>query len=421
MSTSVVPLPAVARPGWLARDLGYLLLGLPLGIASFVVSVAGFASGVGTLVIWLGVPLLAGTLAAARGFAGLERRRVEAVTGRPLPPHHYRTAAGSGLGRLARSLLDPQSWRDLLHAVLAFPLRVAGFAIAVAWAAGGLGETLYVLWEWALPRGAGNQTLTELAFDIDSRLADIAFHTAIGLILLLTLRPVLRGLAVLQTGLARGLLTNETAALRARTTQLAEGRRAAAAAEAQTLRRVERDIHDGPQQCLVRLTMDLEAAQRRLDDGPDRARPLVAEALEQSREALAELRALSRGIAPPILVDRGLGAALAAAAARCPVPVSLDVDLDGRLPDVVEQTAYFVVVEALTNVAKHSGATQVAVTADSDGERVRVRVTDDGRGGAHAGKATASRGSPTGSRPRRAGSICTTRLAGRPSSPRAFH
>jgi len=385
MSTSVVPLPAVARPGWLARDLGYLLLGLPLGIASFVVSVAGFASGVGTLVIWLGVPLLAGTLAAARGFAGLERRRVEAVTGRPLPPHHYRTAAGSGLGRLARSLLDPQSWRDLLHAVLAFPLRVAGFAIAVAWAAGGLGETLYVLWEWALPRGAGNQTLTELAFDIDSRLADIAFHTAIGLILLLTLRPVLRGLAVLQTGLARGLLTNETAALRARTTQLAEGRRAAAA-EAQTLRRVERDIHDGPQQRLVRLTMDLEAAQRRLDDGPDRARPLVAEALEQSREALAELRALSRGIAPPILVDRGLGAALAAAAARCPVPVSLDVDLDGRLPDVVEQTAYFVVVEALTNVAKHSGATQVAVTVDSDGERVRVRVTDDGRGGAHAGK-----------------------------------
>ncbi|MFC7657015.1 histidine kinase [Pseudonocardia benzenivorans] len=80
--------------------------------------------------------------------------------------------------------------------------------------------------------------------------------------------------------------------------------------------------------------MDLEAVTRRLDDDPDRARSLVAEALEQSREALTELRALSRGIAPPILADRGLGPALAAAAARCPVEVSLDVDLpaDGRLP-----------------------------------------------------------------------------------------
>jgi len=164
------------------------------------VAVAGFAAGVGTLVVWLGVPLLAGTQAAARGFAGLERRRVDAVTGRPLPPHHYRTAGGAGLARLARSLLDPQSWRDLLHAVLAFPLRVVGFAIAVTWSVGGLGEALYLFWEWALPRGEGNQTLLDLAFDVPSRLADIAFHTAVGVVLLLTLRPVLRGLALAQTG-----------------------------------------------------------------------------------------------------------------------------------------------------------------------------------------------------------------------------
>ena len=380
MSTSVVPLPAVARPGWLARDLGYLLLGLPLGIASVVISVAGFASGVGTLVIWLGVPLLAGTLAAARGFAGLERRRVEAVTGRPLPPHHYRTAAGSGLGRLARSLLDPQSWRDLLHAVLAFPLRVAGFAIAVAWAAGGLGETLYVLWEWALPRGAGNQTLTELAFDIDSRLADIAFHTAIGLILLLTLRSAA-----------------SRCCRRASRAGCSPTRRPRCApAPPSSPRAVAPPPPPRHRRCDAWSATSTTArssassasrwTSKRRSAASTTAPTAPAEALEQSREALAELRALSRGIAPPILVDRGLGAALAAAAARCPVPVSLDVDLDGRLPDVVEQTAYFVVVEALTNVAKHSGATQVAVTVDSDGERVRVRVTDDGRGGAHAGK-----------------------------------
>ena len=154
------------------------------------------------------------------------------------------------------------------------------------------------------------------------------------MLLLGTLPTVVRWLTDVRALLARGLLTNQTAALRARAQQLAAARRAAVAAEAQTLRRLERDIHDGPQQRLVRLGMDLEAATRRLDDDPDRVRPLLAEALAQSREALDELRALSRGIAPPILADRGLGPALAAAAARWPVEVSLDVALDDgrRLP-----------------------------------------------------------------------------------------
>jgi signal transduction histidine kinase len=190
-----------------------------------------------------------------------------------------------------------------------------------------------------------------------------------------------------RAGLARGLLTNQTAALRARAAQLETSRRAAVQAEAQTLRRVERDIHDGPQQRLVRLNMDLEAVQRRLDDDPEKARVIVAEALEQSKEALNELRALSRGIAPPILADRGLAAALAAAAARCPVEVSLDVDLPAaRLPEDVENTAYFVVTEALTNVAKHAQASLVTVLVGADADRVLVQVRDDGRGGAHLGK-----------------------------------
>jgi len=111
-------------------------------------------------------------------------------------------------------------------------------------------------------------------------------------------------------------------------------------------------------------------------------------ALAQSREALDELRALSRGIAPPILADRGLGPALAAAAARCPVQVSLDVALpDGqRLAAAVENTAYFVVTEALTNVAKHAQATLCTVSVSADGDRVLVQVLDNGKGGAHLGK-----------------------------------
>lgn len=372
----------------LAAGFGYLLAGLPLGVVAFAVAVTGFAAGVGTLVVWLGLPILAGTLRASRGLARVERRAVERATGRELPPHHYRSATGRGTRRLLRALADPQSWRDLLHGVVAFPVRLACVAIAVGWAAGALGGTLYPLWEWALPRTPGELNgLYGVITGSSSRLGDLALVTGIGVFLLVTLPWVVRGLVAVQAGLARGLLTNQTAALRARAEQLAAGRRSAVAAEAQTLRRVERDIHDGPQQRLVRLDMDLETAMRRLDDAPERARPLVAAALAQNREALAELRALSRGIAPPVLADRGLGPALAAAAARSPVEVTLDVALPGvRLAPAVENAAYFVVTEALTNVAKHADATRCSVAVTADAGRVLVRVTDDGRGGAHPGK-----------------------------------
>lgn len=382
------PAPALTHVVRLRRGMGYLLAGLPLCIPAFVVAVAGFAAGVSTLVVWLGLPILVLTLQACRGLAGVERRATEWATGRPLPPHHYRTPTGRGITWLLRSLAEPQSWRDLLHAVVAFPVRIATFVIAVSWTVGGLGELLYVTWEWALPRDAGPNGLIGLITGVDSRSAEIALHTTIGVVMLLTAPLVVHGLVLARAGLARGLLTNQTAALRARATQLETSRRAAVHAEAQTLRRLERDIHDGPQQRLVRLNMDLESVSRRLDDDPDRARPLVAGALEQSREALDELRALSRGIAPPILADRGLGPALAATAARCPVEVSLDVALpDGhRLAAAVENTAYFVVTEALTNVAKHAGATLCTVVVSADAERVLVQVRDDGRGGAHLGK-----------------------------------
>lgn len=372
----------------IARSYAYLLAGFPLGIAAFVVAVAGFSAGVGTLVVWIGLPVLVGVLAAARGFARAERSLVRTATGRDLPPHHYREPRGRGVGRLFSRLADPQSWRDLLHAVVAFPVHVVTFALAVTWGAAGLGGAAYALWEWSLPRDDGPNGLFGLILGVDARLADIALNTAIGVALLLTLPWMLRGLVAVQAGLARGLLTNENAALRARAVTLESSRRSAVQAEAQTLRRLERDIHDGPQQRLVRLNMDLETVARRLDDDPDRARPLVAEALTQSREALAELRALSRGIAPPILADRGLGAALAAAAARCPVPVTLDVSLpDGvRMPAAVENTAYFVVTESLTNVAKHARASQCVVVVGADGDRLLVQVRDNGGGGAHPGK-----------------------------------
>jgi signal transduction histidine kinase len=370
------------------RGYGYLLGGLPLCIIAFVIAIAGFAVGVSTFVVWLGLPVLAGTLRASRGLAGVERRGAEWATGRALPPVYYREPKGRGIYRLLSMLADPQSWRDLLHGVIAFPVRVAMFVIAITWTVGGLGSLLYITWQWALPADSENGGLFWLLTGSPSRWGEIGVNTVLGLIMVLTSPLVVRGLVATRAGLARGLLTNQTAALRARAVQLESSRRAAVHAEAQTLRRLERDIHDGPQQRLVRLNMDLETVARRLDDNPDKARPLVAEALEQSREALDELRALSRGIAPPILADRGLGPALAAAAARCPVEVSLDVALpDGqRLAAAVENTAYFVVTEALTNVAKHAHASLCTVVVAADGERVLVQVRDDGRGGAHLGK-----------------------------------
>jgi signal transduction histidine kinase len=390
--TEYVPVPAITGPTTASqrfwRGYGYLLGGLPLCIVAFVIAVVGFAAGIGTIVVWLGLPILAGTLRASRGLAGVERRGAEWATGRPLPPHYYRERRGRGIGRLFSMLADPQSWRDVLHAVVAFPVRVAMFVIAVVWTVGGLGSVLYITWQWALPDDDGDGGLFWLIFGYEFRLGEIALNTALGVIMVATAPLVIRGLVAARAGLARGLLTNQTAALRARAVQLESSRRAAVQAEAQTLRRLERDIHDGPQQRLVRLNMDLEAVARRLDDNPEKARPLVAEALEQSREALDELRALSRGIAPPILADRGLGPALAAAAARCPVEVSLDVALPQgqRLAAAVENTAYFVVTEALTNVAKHAHATLCTVVVSADGGRVLVQVRDDGRGGAHLGK-----------------------------------
>ena len=377
-----------ARPGALdrlARGCAYLLAGLPLGVAAFAVAVTGLALGLGTLVVWVGLPVLVLTLAAARGFAAAERSLVRAATGRALPAHH-RAPRGSGLGGLVSRLADPQSWRDLLHAVVAFPVRVVTSSVTLAWGVGGLGSALSVTWLWAVPRDGDSSGLLELVTGVRSLFLEVLWQTAVGVGLLLTLPLVVRGMVAAQAGLARLLLTNETAALRARTTALETSRRAAVDAEAQTLRRLERDLHDGPQQRLVRLGMDLETVGRRLDDDPERARPLVAEAIVQSREALAELRALSRGIAPPVLADRGLGAALAAAAARCPVPVALDVAVPGRLPAAVENTAYFVVTEALANVAKHADASRATVLVSADGDRVLVQVGDDGRGGAHPGK-----------------------------------
>jgi signal transduction histidine kinase len=388
-TTAVSLPPPTSVLGRVGRRFGYHFTGLFLAVPAFSLGIAGFAAGIGTFVVWVGIPILAATLVVSRWFADLERRSTELALGRPLPPHHYKEPEGGIFRRMVGRLGDAQSWRDLLHAIVGFPVRIVTFVLAVAWVIGGLGGLLAFTWQWSLPiDDDGGGGLYWLLTGLYSPFFEQALDTVIGAVMLAMAPMVLSLLTGVRAGLATALLTNESAALRARAAQLEGSRRAAVQAEAQTLRRLERDIHDGPQQRLVRLNMDLEAVVRRLDDNPDKARVLVGEALDQSREALTELRALSRGIAPPILSDRGLAAALAAAAARSPVEVVLEVDLPDRirLAESVETTAYFVVTEALTNVAKHAHATLVTVAVSAESDRLLVQVRDDGRGGAHLGK-----------------------------------
>ncbi|AVT30064.1 histidine kinase [Plantactinospora sp. BC1] len=376
----------------LAIDSGYVFLGLPLALASFVVLVAGTALSAGLAVTVTGLPILAGTLYAARGFADIERLRMPAVLRQPRVRPNYRTAepGASMWRRIFVPIADAQSWLDLAHGWVRLIVALGTFVITAVWWLGAIGGSLYWAYDWAIPQGPNDEGLHELLGLGDSAAARIGLNTALGVFFLITLPLVVRGCALMQAGLGRALLTG-VAEMRNRITVLEEQKRAAVSAEATALRKLERDIHDGPQQRLVRLAMDLSRAQQQLDSDPEAARQTLGEALAQTRDTLAELRALSRGIAPPILVDRGLPSALAALAGRGLIPVELAVDPrlgtpDGRPGPAIESTAYFVVAEALTNVAKHSRATECWLTVTREERALRIVVIDDGEGGAHLSK-----------------------------------
>ena len=158
------------------------------------------------------------------------------------------------------------------------------------------------------------------------------------------------------------------------------------------LRRIERDLHDGAQARLIALGISLRATEGLIRTNPEAAVALVAESRENSARALTELRALVRGIHPPVLAERGLGDAIRALALDCPVPATAEVDLPGRLPAPVEAAAYFAVAEALANAAKHAEARSVHIRATHAAGALRIEVSDDGAGGADPSRGTGLRG-----------------------------
>jgi signal transduction histidine kinase len=391
MTTTVAPHPSLLRQ--LGLDTQYILLGFPLGIITVVLCMVGFSLGLGLAVLWIGVPLLMITMMIARGFATLERARIAPILRRPMPHPVYKRPTAPGFWRQVLTPLgDGQSWLDLLHGAFRFIPSTIAFCFAVTWWAGAVGGLTFVLWDWSIPRGEDNTDLPQLLGMGDAWLTRVVFYTALGIFFAGTLYPVLRGAALLEALFARGLLSSvnelrQQVAVAEAARDTAQAQKAAAvSAEATALRRLERDIHDGPQQRLVRLAMDLGRAEQQFATDPEAARATVAEALTQTRETLDELRALSRGIAPPILVDRGLQAALTALAGRSVVPVDLDAPPMNRLDPAIESTAYFVVAEALTNVAKHSKANEVQVSLRRYDGSLMVTVADDGIGGASLAK-----------------------------------
>jgi signal transduction histidine kinase len=232
----------------------------------------------------------------------------------------------------------------------------------------------------ALPQSSAKFWLFEVAAGGDAWLAALA-----GLAGVVFVAPwITVVLGRLDTVTCSWFLGPDERALQAARLRAAESGRVAAVGSAETeRRRIERDLHDGAQQRLVSLAMDLGTTREHFDDeDKEEIRARVVHAHEEAKAALQEIRDLVRGIHPVILEDRGLDAALSGVVARAPIPVTLEVDVDPRPSPEVESAAYFVVSEALTNVARHSGATNAAVSLTRAGDTLLVEVRDNGHGGA---------------------------------------
>jgi signal transduction histidine kinase len=326
---------------------------------------------------WLTLVLAVIPPALRRGIPRLtrvQRSRFEAFLGVRIPPVP-----------IAPSLRTSSLWRQIGYHLLSPLVSVVGAVmVAMTWAAGFVGVTAF------LPPMIQPPPLVFL-IDLRSPVV-VAVYILIGIALLL-LAPVLaRAMALLDLSIARTLLGPSRQELDQRIETLTESRAGVIDAADAERRRIERDLHDGAQQRLVSLAMNLGLARATLRDLPDPAREAIERAHEESKQALKELRDLVRGLHPAVLNDQGLDAALSGVAARAPIPVRLRVDIERRTTPTIEAVAFFIVSEALTNIAKHAAATKAEVTVRREGDRLHLLVHDDGCGGARLDGGTGLRG-----------------------------
>ena len=318
--------------------------------------------------VFVGVPFLVVALCLTRLFGVLERRRLGLVQDRP----------PSGLTRRERRRARrrlPVSWPEVgyafLLAVVLFPLDFLLVVFLV---------TVPVVMLLA-PALAETDDMAVLGWYIDPGW-EAWLAALVGLVLCAVAAYAVTLAAVAQAALARLLLDPREAELAAEVADLRRSRVDLVDAFETERRRIERDLHDGVQQRLVALTMTLGRAELDVPDGPGLT--AVQDAHRQAEEALAELRGTIRGIHPRVLVDHGLAAAVHELADRSDVPVTVDIRLPERLAPPVEQAAYFVVSEALTNISRHARARRAGVHAWRHDDTFVLTVEDDGAGGATA-------------------------------------
>jgi signal transduction histidine kinase len=377
---------------WPWRSAGYLLATVPVAIMAaallavpaapwLVLAAGGYPVGAAVLLILLGAVLVAaaGPLIAVP-VAALARRRLGLAGIRaPRTAGHRDAAATRGAGPWLRARYsDPAAWRQTGYACLlatVVPVLSVAALLAAPAAAACIASPFLVL-----AQQPGSSPVA-LGFGHLATVPQALPYVFAGLVLLPLAGYLVTLVAGADAAAARALLDGPDEQLRAQLTEVTRSRARLADAFEAERRRIERDLHDGAQQKLVSLTMQLGLAQLDLPPGSPAAET-VAAAHEQAKQLMAELRELIHGIQPQILTDLGLPAAIGELAEQCPIPVAVDVRLAGRLPGQAETTAYFVVAEALTNVAKHSGAASAGVTARENGSVLSIEISDNGHGGA---------------------------------------
>jgi signal transduction histidine kinase len=359
------------------RDTTFVIAGVPVQLAALAVLVLPWVVPQFVVIaLWqVAVAILAGVvlvLLVRAPLTAIQRHRFWSVLGIDIPKPA--AAQGPAWRRLVAAVRSEAAWRQLGYHLVVGPAIAAGGILTLAiWAAGAGLATIYG-WAHLFPPFADVRTF-------DGKARTVA--TICGILLLLVAPAVTAAVAWVDSRAGRALLGPSRAVeLERKVESLAESRAGVVDAADAERRRIERDLHDGAQQRLVSLAMNLGLARATLADVPEPAMQVIAEAHEEAKEALAELRNLVRGLHPAVLEDRGLDAALSGIAARAPLPVRVEVAVPERASPTVEAVAYFVVSECLTNIARHSGATQAGIEVRRIGDVLVIRVTDNGTGGA---------------------------------------
>jgi signal transduction histidine kinase len=339
-----------------------LLMDAVFGVFWFVLTFAMFAIGLAlTPVFGAGLLVLLVASGIARVGSAAERNRAAALYDIVIPaPARRRTASGGWSAPFKQGLIDtidPVTWRGILHHFLSMIIGVGFLSIITA-----TGNTIVLL--RAVP-------LLPIVIGIAGIAILVGYVAAAGRLDRAVIAPLL--------GPSRADELSD------RVDTLAGARQGAVDGAAIERQRIERDLHDGVQPRLVSVAMILGMARNKFDDDPAGAKALLEQAHAEAKSSITELRQLARGIHPAVLTDRGLDAALSAVASRCPVPATVTVELSERPTPEIEAVVYFTVAEALTNVAKHSGAQSCSAVIVQLGERLIATIRDDGAGGAVIG------------------------------------